>query len=187
MRLVMPAKAGIRVDRTPACAGVTMFAALLFLAAPCGAADMILREPVLSTDAALEIAHGALAACRKEGQKVSVTVVDASGRTRVSIRDDGAAPHTPEHSYRKAYTALSYKMPSADYGKRAAEAKGIAIGPQLLPGITTASGGVPIQMGKATLGAVGVSGTPSSAGGGEGDAKCAAAGLERIAKDLQAQ
>jgi len=34
------------------------------------------------------------------------------------------------------------------------------------------------------IGAVGVSGTPASAGGGEGDAKCAEAGIARIAKDL---
>ena len=94
----------------------------------------------------------------------------------------GAAPHTAEHSYRKAYTALSYRMPLADYGKRAQEAKGIAIGPQLLPGITTAAGGVPIKAGNATIAAIGVSGTPSSAGGGEHDAKCAAAGVAKIAK-----
>ena len=127
---------------------------------------------------------GALAYCRKEGQKVSVTVVDASGRARAALRDDGAAPHTSEHSLRKAYTALSYRMPSADYGKRAAEAKGVAIGPQLLPNITTAAGGVPIKLGSTTIGAVGVSGTPREAGGGEHDAKCAEAGLARIAKDL---
>jgi len=34
------------------------------------------------------------------------------------------------------------------------------------------------------IGAVEWSGTPSSGGGGEGDAKCAEAGIERIAKDL---
>ena len=69
----------------------------------------------------------------------------------------------------------------------AAEAKGVAIGPQLLPNITTASGGVPIKMGGVTLGAVGISGTPSSAGGGEHDAKCAEAGIEKIAKELAAK
>ncbi len=151
------------------------------------AAPAILNEPALSTDAALEVASAALAQCRKDGQKVSVTVVDATGRVKVTIRDDGAAPHTSEHSMRKAYTALSYKMPSADYGKRAAEAKGIAIGPQLLPNITTAAGGVPIKMGSTTLGAVGISGTPGSAGGGEHDAKCAEAGIEKIAKELAAK
>jgi len=147
-------------------------------------AAAVANEPTLSTDAALEVATGALAQCRQDGQKVAVTVVDASGRVKVALRDDGAAPHTAEHSLRKAYTALTYKMPSADYGKRAGEAKGIAIGPQLLPNITTAAGGVPIKLGTATIGAVGVSGTPSSAGGGEHDAKCSEAGIAKIARDL---
>jgi uncharacterized protein GlcG (DUF336 family) len=152
---------------------------------PCVAvAAAVANEPTLSIDAALEVATSALAQCRQDGQKVTVTVVDASGRVKVALRDDGAAPHTAEHSMRKAYTALTYKMPSADYGKRAAEAKGIAIGPQLLPNITTAAGGMPIKMGNTTIGAVGVSGTPSSAGGGEHDAKCSEAGIGKIAKDL---
>jgi uncharacterized protein GlcG (DUF336 family) len=146
-------------------------------------AQNIVAEAALSADAALEVAAGALIQCRKEGQKVSVTVVDQAGRPKVSIRDDGAAPHTVEHSLRKAYTALTYRMPSADYGKRVAESKG-GIGPQLLANVTSAAGGVPIKAGSSTIGAVGVSGTPSSAGGGEGDAKCAEAGIARIAKDL---
>ncbi|HUQ29360.1 MAG TPA: heme-binding protein [Usitatibacter sp.] len=140
----------------------------------------VANEPTISADAALDIAAGALRHCRAEGQKVSVTVVDAAGRVKASVRDDGAAPHTAEHSMRKAYTALSYKMPSSDYGKRAAEAKGVAIGPQLLPNITTAAGGVPIRSGSSVIGAVGVSGTPSSGGGGEHDAKCAEAGIARV-------
>jgi uncharacterized protein GlcG (DUF336 family) len=156
------------------------FTALACLAIPTFA--QVANEPTISADAALEIASRALRHCRAEGQKVSVTVVDAAGRVKVSVRDDGAAPHTAEHSMRKAYTALSYKMPSADYGKRAAEAKGIAIGPQLLPNITTAAGGVPIRSGNAVIGAVGVSGTPSSGGGGEHDAKCAEAGVAKIPK-----
>ena len=154
--------------------------ALCFAAVPCLAADMVVNESTLSTDAAIEAARAALAKCRADGQKVSVTVVDHAGRQKVVLRDDGAGPYTAEHSFRKAYTALSYKMPSADYGKRAGEAKGIAIGPQLLPNITTAAGGVPIQVGTATVGAIGVSGTPGSSGGGEHDATCAAAGADKV-------
>jgi uncharacterized protein GlcG (DUF336 family) len=131
----------------------------------------------------MQVAGAALAACRKENQNVSVTIVDHVGRVKAQVRDDRAAPHTMEHSMRKAYTALSYKMPSSQYGKRAAEAKGVAIGPQLLPNITTAAGGVPIKLGAHLLGAVGVSGTPSSAGGGEGDEKCAQAGIDHVFKD----
>ena len=164
----------------------TAFVSAFFAAAVspiCASAQSVVNESALSADGALEVATAALAYCRKEGQKVSVTVVDQAGRAKVVIRDDGAAPHTMEHSLRKAYTALTYRMPSAEYGKRAAEAKGVAIGPQLLPNITTAAGGLPIRAGGAVIGAVGVSGTPSSAGGGEGDMKCAEAGIGKIARD----
>ena len=155
----------------------------LFLAAEA----MVAQEPGISADAALEVANGALAACRADGQKVSVTVVDASGRPKVTLRDDGSAPHSAEHSFRKAYTALTYRMTSGEVGKRTESAKGANIGPQLLPNMTTSPGGVPIRMGAATIGAVGVSGTPGSGGGGEHDAKCAEAGIARIAKDLEAK
>ena len=158
----------------------TCIAIALSAAFPAFAADMIVNEPTLSTDAAIEAARAALAKCRGDGEKVSVTVVDQAGRQKVVLRDDGAAPHTAEHSFRKAYTALSYRMPSAEYGKRAAEAKGVAIGPQLLPNITTAAGGVPIKAGNATVGAIGISGTPGSRGGGEHDASCAEAGAAKV-------
>jgi uncharacterized protein GlcG (DUF336 family) len=162
---------------------VVMLLAAAFAAPASSAAQAVVNEPSISADAALEAAAGALAQCRKEGQKVSVTVVDSAGRTKAMVRDDGVAPHSAEHSMRKAYTALTYKTTSAEYGKRATERPG-AIGPLLLPNITTAAGGVPIRSGNTVIGAVGVSGTPSSAGGGEGDAKCAEAGIARIAKDL---
>lgn len=154
------------------------------LAAPHAGAQVV-NESSISADAALEIAAAALAQCRKDGEKVSVTVVDAAGRPKAMVRDDGAAPHTGEHSFRKAYTALAYKMPSSEYGKRAKDSGG-AIGPQLLPNITTAAGGVPIRTAGAVVGAVGVSGTQGANGGGEHDAKCAEAGVIRVAKESPA-
>jgi uncharacterized protein GlcG (DUF336 family) len=156
------------------------FVVLMLAAVP--AVAQVANEPTISADAALDALNAALKQCRADGQKVSVTVVDAAGRVKASVRDDGAAPHTAEHSMRKAYTALSYKTPSADYGKRAQEAKGVAIGPQLLPNITTAAGGVPIRVNDTVIGAIGVSGSPSSVGGGTHDAKCAEAGTAKLSK-----
>jgi len=161
---------------------VVLLVPLLAAAAVDCRAAVVANEPSISADAALAAAHAALEACRKDGQKVAVSVVDASGRLKAQVRDDGAAPHTSEHSFRKAYTALTYHEPSAAIGKRAAQAKGLTIGPLLLPNMTTAAGGVPVKADGATIGAVGVSGTPGSAGGGEHDAKCAAAGAEAASK-----
>lgn len=156
----------------------TSFAlAALAFAAPV-AAQNTMSETTVSTDAAIQVANAALAACRADGQKVTVTVVDHAGREKVRVRDDGAAPHTEVHSFRKAYTALSYKMPSGEYGKRVKELS--SLGPVLLPNMTTAAGGVPIRAGERVIGAVGISGTPGSAGGGEHDAKCAEAGIAKV-------
>jgi uncharacterized protein GlcG (DUF336 family) len=119
----------------------TSLALLLLFTATQSLGQAVVTEATLSTDAAIQIANGALAQCRQDGQKVTVSVVDHAGREKVRVRDDGAAPHTELHAFRKAYTALSYRMTSGEYGKRAAESKG-AIGPQLLPNITTAAGGV---------------------------------------------
>ena len=146
-------------------------------------AQTLVQESSISADAAQEIMTAALAFCRKEGHKVSITVLDSSGRTKLAVREDGAAPHSFEHSLRKAYTALTYNMPSGEYGKRAAANPG-AIGPQLLANITTAAGGLPIRSGNTVVGAVGVSGTPGSAGGGEADSKCGQLGIDRISKGL---
>jgi uncharacterized protein GlcG (DUF336 family) len=153
-------------------------AAFAISSAQAAAQQAVVNEATLSTDAALQVASGALAQCRSDGQRVTVTVVDHAGRAKIVLRDDGAAPHTDVHSFRKAYTALTYKMPSAEYGKRVTEPR--ALGPVLLPSITTAAGGVPIRSGERVIGAVGISGTPGSAGGGEHDAKCAEAGIQKL-------
>jgi uncharacterized protein GlcG (DUF336 family) len=155
--------------------GLSLF--MIAIAAPV-AAQSVVNEATLSTDAALAIANGALAQCRQDGQKVTVSVVDHAGREKVRVRDDGAAPHSEVHAFRKAYTALTYKMPSDEYGKRFTELRGV--GAVLLPNITTAAGGVPIRAGTNVVGAVGVSGTPGSAGGGGHDAKCAEAGIQKV-------
>ena len=154
------------------------FSLLVVMVAGTASAQSVVNEPTISADAALQVASGALAQCRQDGQKVTVSVVDHAGREKIRLRDDGASPHSELHAFRKAYTALTYKMPSAEYGKRAAESR--SIGPQLLPNITTAAGGVPIRSGDRVIGAVGVSGTPGSGGGGEHDAKCAEAGIQKV-------
>ena len=64
------------------------------------------------------IAQAALAQCESMGFKVSVTVVDRAGLPIVMLRGDGAGLHTPEGSDRKAYTARTFRAPSADFVQR---------------------------------------------------------------------
>src|ERR671917_2611562 len=91
---------------------------------PCWAAQGLVSERTISLEAAQEAARVALEVCRKEGHRVTVTVLDHAARTKVVLRDDGASPHSVQHSLNKAYTALTYREPSADFGKRASASAG---------------------------------------------------------------
>jgi uncharacterized protein GlcG (DUF336 family) len=69
-------------------------------------AQSLVTERTLSIGAAQEAARVALEQCRKDGHRVTVTVLDHAARTKVVLRDDGASPHSLQHSLNKAYTAL---------------------------------------------------------------------------------
>ncbi len=141
----------------------------------------LVTERTLSLDAARDAAGAALERCRKDGYKVSVTVLNRSGRTKVVLHDEGAGPHTIENSFRKAYTSISFRggEPSGDFGRRIG--KNPPPHPQLhLQNITSSEGALPIKAGEELVGSIGVSGAP----GGDKDAVCAQAGIDRIAKGL---
>ena len=166
-----------------------LLAAALALLPGASGAQGLVTERTLSLNAALELATVAMEACRKHGSKVTITVLDRAGRTKVVLREDGSNPHSVEHSYRKAYTALTHRMPSGEYGKRAAGQFPNSFGVLSLPNITTAAGGLPVRAGDTVVGAIGISGTPGArgagaGGGGAADEACAQAGLERISKSL---
>ncbi len=110
---------------------------------------------------------------------MTVTVLDRTARTRVVLHDDGANPHTIENSLRKAYTSLTFRTPSGDFGKRITSTP-TGAGALHLDKITTAEGALPIMAGKDIVGSIGVSGAP----GGDKDAVCAQAGIDRIAPGL---
>jgi uncharacterized protein GlcG (DUF336 family) len=161
---------------------------LVLMSIPCVAhAQAVLTERTLAVTAANEAAMSALEQCRKEGHRVAVTVLDHAGRTKVMLRDDGANPHTVQHSLNKAYTALTFRTASGEYGKRATASFPGSSGALHLDKIATAAGGLPIRAGKDLVGSIGVSGSPGTPGGAAGgatDEKCAQAGIDRIAKGL---
>ncbi len=139
----------------------------------------LIVERSLSLASSLEVATAALEFCKKDGYKVTITVLNGAGRTAVILNDDGAPPHTIEHSLRKAYTAYTARQPSGEYGKRVlANSAGASV--LHLSNITIAEGGLPIMAGKDLVGAIGISGAP----GGDKDAACGKAGIDRIAKTL---
>ncbi len=108
---------------------------------------------------------------------VSERSISADAALELALSDDGANPHTLENSERKAYTAFSTRAASGEVGKRPAAN---LVSFLQLDRTTGGEGGLPIFAGKEIVGAVGISGAP----GGEKDAACAQAGIERIARKL---
>jgi uncharacterized protein GlcG (DUF336 family) len=147
---------------------------------PCAAsAQAVVSERTLSFGAALEMATTALEACRKEGYRVTITVLNRAGRTLVVLHDNGANPHTIENSLRKAYTSLTFRTPSGEFGKRMASTPP-PHGQMVLDKITSSEGALPVISSKEVIGSIGISGAP----GGHRDAACAQVGIDKIAAGL---
>src|SRR5271156_2160074 len=91
--------------------------AMVALMAP--ADSQLIEHKDLSLDTALTIATAAADHCKAQGYTVSVAVVGREAQIIVQLRGDRSPPHSIENSYRRAYTALTYRQPSATVEKRA--------------------------------------------------------------------
>lgn len=148
------------------------------LAAATTFAQSLPTQKVLTIDVAQTIAQEAMAKCRSEGYKVTVTVVDGANVLKAFLRDDGASMATVEVGRMKANSVMAFGRPS---GPPANLPPGQPAPPPVLPGTINAQGGVPIKVGDQLIGAVSVSGAP----GGDKDAACANAGLAKVADKLK--
>ncbi|MFF9282648.1 GlcG/HbpS family heme-binding protein [Streptomyces griseosporeus] len=126
----------------------------------------------LTVDAATDAARAALDAAEKEGQRVTVAVVDRNGNTVVTLRGDGAGPQSYESAIRKAYTAVSWNAPTSELAKRLQSAPNL----KDIPGTLFLAGGAPVAKDNAPVAGIGVAGAPS----GDLDEKFARAGVDAI-------
>jgi hypothetical protein len=74
------------------------------------ASDDLPKESVLPLALAGKAIQASLDACKKDGYKVSASVMDRGGVLRAMARADGAGPHTVDSSRKKAYTAASLRF-----------------------------------------------------------------------------
>jgi uncharacterized protein GlcG (DUF336 family) len=147
--------------------------ASLMAASPAMAEDpMIVSVKRLSLATAQRIAQGAIDACREKGIQIGVTVVDRDGVIQTQLRDTIAPPITVPISYKKAYTAANLNAPSSARADAALDR---------LDFLMLLAGGLPIQVGGALVGGVGVSGSPGS----DVDEQCAQAGIDAVQDDLE--
>ena len=135
-------------------------------------------EKNLTLAMAQEIANGAMESCKAMGYKVSVEVIDRDGLPIVSLRGDGAGLHTPEGADRKAYTARTFRAPSADFLKRM-QRDPAAHASEEYTRVLALPGGLPIKVGDDVVGAVGVSGSPGK------DDDCGQAGIDKVKDQLK--
>jgi uncharacterized protein GlcG (DUF336 family) len=128
---------------------------------------------------AVAIAQTAIESCAAKGYAESAVVVDRDGETIVAIRGDNAQPYTMENARRKAYTAMNFRIPSAEYAKRFADNNPVVRQQVTLPNIIAIPGGLPIKVENEVVGGVGASGSPGV------DEPCVQAGLDKVADQLK--
>jgi uncharacterized protein GlcG (DUF336 family) len=153
-------------------------AALLAVLATPADAELLARKD-LSMETALTIATTAIETCKGQGYRVSATVVGRNGEVIVQLRGDNTGPHTIENSFRKAYTARTFRVPSGEIAERLK--KDPTLGLIHLTNVIANQGALPIKLGDEVIGAAGASGAP----GGEKDEACIKAGLDKVADQLK--
>jgi uncharacterized protein GlcG (DUF336 family) len=147
------------------------------LSAPASA--QLLSHKDLTSSIAITIAQTAIETCKANGYAVSVTVVGRNGEVILQVRGDDTGPHTFENSFRKAYTARTFRSPS---GALADRLKADPTIPLIhLSNIIANQGALPIKVGDDVIGAAGASGAP----GGEKDEACVKAGIDKVADQLK--
>ena len=125
---------------------------------------------------ASKAAQAAVDHCKKDGYRVSASVVDRTGLLRTLLRADGAGRHTVDSSRKKAYTGASLRRPTTDLSEMIAKQPALKALRDMNDSILMLGAGLPIEMAGEVVGAIGVGGAP----GTHLDDACAEAGLDAI-------
>jgi uncharacterized protein GlcG (DUF336 family) len=151
---------------------------ILLLSARVSAQGVVMQRN-LSLGLAKTIAEAAIAECKSKGFNTSTAVVDRAGQVLVVLRDEQATAQTVEMATRKAYTARMFRTSTAEFQKRT-EIDPARSAQRDVTNVLALSGGVPIQVGNDTIGAVGSAGSNL-----EQDDACAKAGIAKVADLLK--
>ena len=151
----------------------------LMIPAPSGIAQGVVMQRNLSLPIAKTIAEATLAECKSKGFNTAAAVGDRAGQVLVILRDEQATSQHAAMARRKAYTARMFRISTMEFQKRTA-GDSLTAAQRDLPDILALSGGVPIQVGNDTIGAVGSAGSTL-----ETDDACAKAGVAKVADLLK--
>lgn len=135
----------------------------------------ILTSSVLSDEGVMTLLTSAIAAATAIGQPQCIVIVDQSGVTLGSFRMRGSRFQSLKSATAKAQTAASIGAPSHTLPEHARLPLAVATD----GGMTGLRGGLPIRVGGALVGGIGV-----GSGSGEQDEQVALAALKAIGADL---
>jgi uncharacterized protein GlcG (DUF336 family) len=139
-------------------------------------ADELPKESVLPLGTANKAIQAALEACKRDGYRVSVSIVDRAGVLRAMGRADGAGPHTVDSSRKKAYTAASLRRPTSELADLITKVPTLQALRDINGEMLILGGGLPIEISAEVIGGIGVGGAP----GAHLDDACAQEGLDAI-------
>jgi uncharacterized protein GlcG (DUF336 family) len=141
-----------------------------------------LMQQNMSVADAWKVIDAVNAECGQPGrQSMTIAVIDRAGDPVVMIRADSASPHNWNQVYRKAYTARTFRRPSAVWRDDSAPGDERE-GQRQLTNVLPLAGGAPIFLDDDVIGAVGVSG---ASGGQPADDACAQAAAAAVAAQLE--
>lgn len=132
--------------------------------------------PYLPLELATKAAVAALKACAAEGHSVSVAVVARDGATKALLKADNSGPHTGPSATGKAFTSAALGRETAGLAEFIASQPANNGLRDMDSRLVIQGGGLPVKMGDALVGGIGVGGAPT----GDIDASCAVAGLKAI-------
>jgi uncharacterized protein GlcG (DUF336 family) len=132
-----------------------------------------------SIELAVEAAKAIVEACK--GYHVSVSVIDSSGTPKLYYIPDGTDGSHAYTGFRKAYTALTFKMPTSQVGPLTKTDPAAAAKVKGDTNLLTFAGGMLLRAGDQIIGAIGVSGAEPSAK----DEECGLAGINKIKDRLE--
>jgi uncharacterized protein GlcG (DUF336 family) len=160
--------------------------AAMVIAANGARAEPLPTQRFLPLPVAIEAATAALDKCTRDGHHVSIEVMNHNAMVLVTYHHELATIHSAYSAHAKAYTVLSYAFASGEttsgqIAQRITRNPADVARIQGIPGLILAPGGVLIQFGKQTVGAIGVGGSS----GPVNDELCAKAGIEKIKDRLQ--
>lgn len=150
--------------------------ASVLLAPAVALAQTLPTAPYLPLEMAEKAAKAALQACVAKGNAVTVAIVTRDGATKAMLKADNSGPHTVSSATGKAFAAASLGRDIGEIAEFIASKPANDGLRNMDERMVIQAGGLPIKIGEALVGGIGVGGAPS----GAIDAECAREGLNAI-------